>query len=77
MTAQIEPRIEPWTVEDEVTRLDRWLTARAGRESALGCTIRAANEAAVAEVARRHGYVLRSSAVEEPGALWAEFRPAA
>lgn len=76
MTAQIETRTGSRSAEDEVARLDRWLTARAGRESALGCTIRAANEAAVAEVAGRHGYVLRSCAVEEPGALWAEFRPA-
>jgi hypothetical protein len=75
MTTRIEPRTESRTVEDEVARLDRWLAVRAGRESPLGCTIRAANEPAVAEVARRHGYVLRSCTVEEPGAVWAEFRP--
>ncbi|GAA4828730.1 hypothetical protein GCM10023201_15080 [Actinomycetospora corticicola] len=60
---------------DEVARLDRWLRARATPDRALGCTIRAADRDAAAEVAARHGYALRASAVEEPGALWAEFRP--
>ncbi|WP_018334456.1 hypothetical protein [Actinomycetospora chiangmaiensis] len=71
MTTQIETR----TVEDEVTRLDRWLGARVGHERPVGCTIRAANRDAAAAVAGRHGYTVRTSAVEEPGALWVEFHP--
>ncbi|WP_433803581.1 hypothetical protein [Actinomycetospora sp. CA-084318] len=62
-------------VRDEVARLDGWLRARAVPDRPLGCTIRASDRDAVEAVADRYGYALLVRAVEEPDALWAEFRP--
>jgi hypothetical protein len=40
-----------------------------------GLTISAGYREAAALIARRHGYELHVDDVEEPGSLWAEFRP--
>lgn len=61
-------------VDDAVARLDRQLAARRER-ARVGLTIAARHREDVERLARRHGYDLQLALVEEPGCLWAEFRP--
>jgi hypothetical protein len=66
-----------WAAGFEMGRLDQQLAARVLRDQKVGLTIRAANRDEAAVIARRHGYELHVTEVEEPDRLWAEFWPAA
>jgi hypothetical protein len=68
-------RETPRRSEEGVARLARHLAARRVHDQTLGCTVRAVDLADVELLAARHGYLLHVSAVEEPGSVWAEFRP--
>jgi hypothetical protein len=58
-----------------MARLDRHLGALVTRDRTVGLTISAGHHEEAALIARRHGYELRVDDVEEPGSVWAEFRP--
>ncbi|MDD7968919.1 hypothetical protein [Actinomycetospora lemnae] len=68
---------ELWAAGFEMGRLDQQLAARILRDQKVGLTIRSVNSGEAAVIARRYGYELDVSPVEEPGRVWAVFSPVA
>ncbi|GLZ48801.1 hypothetical protein Acsp06_49860 [Actinomycetospora sp. NBRC 106375] len=70
-TTDTDPRV----AAEAMRRLDGWLGARPVPEK-VGLTILDNDREEAAAIARRRGYELHLTDVEEPGCVWAEFWPA-